>query len=168
MKALNTKDVLLSHLRFTVYMVILVVLSLFAIFCFMKTSEAEVAEIKAKTGDCEKIFSDQVSICDDYAELLTLYRTFDVKNEDVNTEFLMQTIANRKIKLTEKMKQLPEKDVQFHTFVLSKMDDFLRVRDSISALKKDELRYKTDLMRCNKEYLDRYNKYRGGKLNGTN
>lgn len=167
MKALNNKEVLLAHLKFALFLVLLVVLSQVAIFTYFKAAKAEVAEIKLKSGDSEKIFNEQLALCDDYEELLDIYRKYDVMNDKVNTEDLSHAIVNRKLKMEERMKDLPEKDVVFHQYMLGKLNDFMRTRDSISDLNKMESRLKTDLTRCNKEYKDRYRDNRVRGANGT-
>ncbi|MEE1083742.1 MAG: type VI secretion system TssO [Paludibacteraceae bacterium] len=151
MKALNEKEAVVLHAKFAAYMVVLIVLTLFFIFTFWKTSEAEISEIKMKTGDCENIYRMQNELCDDIDELLNRYRSFDVV-EDVNSEFLMRSIVDRKMEISKKISQIPAKDVKVHAFLISKMDDLLRVRDSISAMKKEEARAKNDLFICNGEY----------------
>jgi hypothetical protein len=151
MKALNEKEAVVLHAKFAAYMVVLIVLTLFFIFTFWKTSEAEISEIKMKTGDCENIYRMQNELCDDIDELLNRYRSFDVV-EDVNSEFLMRSIVDRKMEISKKISQIPAKDVKVHAFLISKMDDLLRVRDSISAMKKEEARTKNDLFICNGEY----------------
>ena len=93
----------------------------------------------------------QNELCDDIDELLNRYRSFDVV-EDVNSEFLMRSIVDRKMEISKKISQIPAKDVKVHAFLISKMDDLLRVRDSISAMKKEEARTKNDLFICNGEY----------------
>ena len=105
----------------------------------------------------------QIELCDDIDELLNRYRSFDVV-EDVNTEFLMRSIVDRKMEISKKLTQLPEKDVKVHSYLISKMDDLLRVRDSISAMKKEEARVKQDLFRCNGEYKKLYDKKRYGQF----
>lgn len=151
MKALNEKETVVSSLKFAVYMMFLIVLTLFFVFSFLKTSEAEIAEINLKTGDCEKIYRAQMELCDDIDDLFTRYKSFDV-TEDVNTEFLMRSIVDRKMEITKKISQLPANDVRIHSFMMSKMDGLLRVRDSISALRKEEIRVKEDLFMCNGDY----------------
>lgn len=151
MKALNEKEAVVLHAKFAAYMVVLIVLTLLFIFTFWKTSEAEISEIKMKTGDCENIYRMQNELCDDIDELLNRYRSFDVV-EDVNSEFLMRSIVDRKMEISKKISQIPAKDVKVHSFLISKMDDLLRVRDSISAMKKEEARAKNDLFICNGEY----------------
>lgn len=151
MKALNEKDVILSYMKFTVNLLILSVVTLFFIFLFLKTSEAELAEIHLKTGDSERIFRLQMELCDDIDDLFTRYKAFDVK-EDVNTEFLMRSIVDRKMDLSRKVEKLPADDVKIHSLMLSKMEEFLRTRDSISAMEKEEHRVKEDLFMCNGDY----------------
>ncbi len=151
MKALNEKETVLLNLKFAVYMTFLIVLTLFFVFSFLRTSEAEITEIKMKTGDCEKIYMMQIELCDDIDDLFIRYRSFDV-TDDVNTEFLMRSIVDRKMEISKKISQLPISDVKIHSFMMSKMDGLLRVRDSISAMKKEESRVKEDLFLCNGDY----------------
>lgn len=151
MKALNEKEVVKSHIKFAAHLSVLIVLTLFFIHTFLKTSEAEITEIKSKTSDCEKIFSMQTELCDDIDEFFTRYRAFDAR-DDVNAEFLMRSIVDRKMEITKKISQLPTNDVKIHSFMMTKMDGFLRVRDSISVMKKEENRVKEDLFMCNGDY----------------
>lgn len=151
MKALNEKEAVVSHVKFAVHMMVLVSLTLFFIFSFLKTSEAEIAEINLKTADCEKIYRTQMALCDDIDDFFTRYRAFDSK-DDVNAEFLMRSIVDRKMEITKKIEQLPANDVKIHSYMLSKMDELLRVRDSISAVKREENRVKEDLFMCNRDY----------------
>ena len=98
MKALNEKETVVLHAQFAGYMVILIILTLLFVFFFLRTTEAEISEIKKKTGDCENIYRMQIELCDDIDELLTRYRSFDVV-EDVNSEFLMRSIVDRKMEI---------------------------------------------------------------------
>ena len=151
MKALNEKETVVLHARFAGYMVVLVVLTLFFVFSFLKTSEAEITEIKMKTGDCENIYRMQIELCDDIDDLFTRYRSFDV-TDNVNTVFLMRSIVDRKMEISKKISQLPANDVKVHSYMISKMDELLRVRDSITTMKQEESRVKEDLFMCNGDY----------------
>lgn len=163
MKALNEKETVVLSVKFAVYVVFLIVLTLFFMFSFLKTSEAEIAEINLKTDDCEKIYRVQMELCDDIDDLFMRYKSFDV-TEDVNTEFLMRSIVDRKMEIAKKISQLPANDVKIHSFMMSKMDGLLRVRDSISALKKEELRVKEDLFMCNGDYKKLNKQKRNGQF----
>ncbi len=151
MKALNEKETLVSQLKFAVHTMILIIMTLFFIFSFLKTSEAEIVEINSKTADSEKIYRVQMELSDDIDDFFVRYRTFDVA-DGVNSEFLMRSIVDRKMEICKKISQLPSHDVKIHSFMMSKMDEFLRVRDSISAMKKVETRVKEDLFMCNGDY----------------
>ena len=76
----------------------------------------------------------------------------DDVTDNVNTEFLMRSIVDRKMEISKKISQLPANDVKVHSFMISKMDELLRVRDSITAMKKEETRVKEDLFMCNGDY----------------
>ncbi len=151
MKALNEKETMMKHVEFMVHMMALIIMTLLFVFSFLKTSEAEISEIQSKTSDCERIFMVQMELCDDIDDFFTRYRAFDGK-DDVNAEFLMRSIVDRKMEMTKKISLLPTNDVKIHSFMMSKMDGFLRVRDSISSVKKEENRVKEDLFMCNRDY----------------
>lgn len=151
MKALNEKEILQAYMKFAVNMLILIALSLFFFFSFYKTSDAEICEIKQKSGDSEKIFRIQMELSDDIDEFFSRYRAFDVK-EDVNAELLMSSVVDKKMEILKKIESLPSEDVRIHMFVMSKMDELLRVRDSISSIKKEENIVKEDLFMCNRDY----------------
>ncbi len=166
MKALNIKEVLLSHLKFAAYLVVLVILTLFSIFAFMKTSEAEVSEIKLKSGDSEKIFAEQVDICASYQEILDIYHRFDTKEGEVNSEELKRAIAERKNRLALAIDQVQDKDVQVHKLMFSKIDGLMIQRDSITALRKEENAKRKALLDCNKEYRNKKKDIDLNKVNG--
>ena len=110
MKALNEKEAVVLHAKFAAYMVVLIILTLFFVFSFLKTSETEISEIKKKTGDCENVYRMQIELCDDIDDLFMRYRSFDV-TDNVNTEFLMRSIVDRKMEISKKISQLPAYDV---------------------------------------------------------
>jgi len=95
MKLLNSKAVVCSHLKFAMCMVVLVAVLQLCIFVFLKASAAEVVAIKEKTGNSEKIFSEQISISDEFTDIFALYRSFDLM-DNVNPDFLMHSIVERR------------------------------------------------------------------------
>ncbi len=151
MKALNEKEVLVSYVKFVAYLVFLIVLTQLFFFTFLKTSESEISEIKLKSGDSEKIFKMQVKVCDDMDEFFDRYRSFDMR-DDLSSDLIMRSIVDKKMAISKNLDQLPEKDVKVHAFLLSRMDDFLRVRDSISEVKPKENRVKKELFLCTGNY----------------
>lgn len=164
MKSLNSKEVMRSHIRFAFYMVGLVAVSQLCIFSFMKVSSAEISAIKEKTGDSEEIYMAQISISEDFGDMFGFYRSFDL-SENVNPDFLMHSIVTKKMNISNRVETLDEKDALLYRYMLSQMDDFLRVRDSISALKKVEAIAKEDLIRCNEESRNITRRVRVGRLN---
>ncbi len=148
MKALNNKEVILGYVKFSICLVLLIILTQLFIFTFLKTSESEISEIKAKTGNSEEIFRQQVQLCDDFDDFFARYHSFDVSN-DINSELLMRSIVSRKMDLEKKVEQQQERDVRTHAFLLSKIDNLLKVRDSISTMKSEELKIKEELILCN-------------------
>lgn len=150
MKALNHKDVVRSYCKFSEYMVYLVVTALFCVWFFLKTSSVEISAIKAKTGNSEQIFNEQLSISDDFTKIFNTYRSLEIATK-VTPDFFMNSIASKKLEIGNKIQNLPDKDVLTHRYILSQMDDFLRTRDSISMMKRTEDVARADLIRCNEE-----------------
>jgi len=104
-------------------MVVLVAVLQLCIFVFLKASAAEVVAIKEKTGNSEKIFSEQISISDEFTDIFVLYRSFDLM-DNVNPDFLMHSIVEKKMEVTERVVALPEKDAVIYKHLLSQMDGF--------------------------------------------
>ena len=164
MKLLNSKAVVCSHLKFAMCMVVLVAVLELCIFVFLKASAAEVVAIKEKTGNSEKIFSEQISISDEFTDIFALYRSFDLM-DNVNPDFLMHSIVEKKMEVTERVVALPEKDAVIYKHLLSQMDGFLHVRDSISVLKKSEAIVKADVVRTAEENRNVTRRIKVGRLN---
>ena len=68
MRALNEKEIVLLNVKFVAHMTALIIIALLFIFSFMKTSEAELAEINCKTAECEKTYRVQMELSDDIAD----------------------------------------------------------------------------------------------------
>lgn len=151
MRALNEKESIRLNVKFGIHMVVLVVVTLFFVFSFKKTSEAEISEINLKSGDSENIYYAQMELIEDIDDLLSRYKSFDMV-EEVNAEFLMRSIVDRKMEIQKKISKLPEDDVKIFSFMMSKIDGLLRFRDSISAVKDEEYRVKKDFLLCTGDY----------------
>lgn len=150
MKALNHKNVVRSYARFAKYMVFLVGGTLFCIYFFLKTSEREIAEIRMRTGDSERIYNEQIAISDAFTDIFNTYRTLDI-SQGANPDYFMNSIASKKLTLGNLIERLSEKDALLHRHLFDKMDVLLRTRDSISTMKRIEDITKNDLIRCNDE-----------------
>ena len=150
MKALNYKEVVRSYFRFSGYMIYLVATTLLCIGFFLKTLSIEISAIKARTGDSERIFNEQMVISDDFSAIFQTYRSLETAMT-TNPEFFMNSIAAKKLEIGNRIQTLPSKDVLIHQYILSKMDNFLRTRDSIAMMKRTEDIVRADLIRCNEE-----------------
>ncbi|MCQ2217574.1 MAG: hypothetical protein MJZ33_03695 [Paludibacteraceae bacterium] len=163
MKALNHKKVIQGYLRFFGYLLLSVISVQLCVYSFFRTSEVEVAKIIENTDDSERIYNEQNSIVEGFDEIFNLYGAFEL-SEDVNPDFLMRSLVSRKMEVSAIVNRLPQEDVLLHAHLLSRLEDLLHVRDSISSLRKTEQTVKEDLIRCSGESRSITRKMRVGKM----
>ncbi|ATA90325.1 hypothetical protein CAPN001_14970 [Capnocytophaga stomatis] len=163
MKALNRKEVFVSHLKFTKYMVFLVCTTLICLFVFFKTASVEISKIQALGKESIDIFNQQVSLSDDFDRIFETYQKLDLVQEN-NIPFLMNDIASKKLQISNTLLKTPSSDVQVHSYIIQEMDKFLRTRDSINSLKQTENVYKDDVIRCTEENKTVTRKVQVGRL----
>ena len=163
MKALNYKKVMCGYLLFAGHLLLAVASVLLCVFFFFLASEKEYARIEEKTEVCEQIYREQNHIVDGFDEVFSLYRSFDLV-EGVNPDFLMRSLVARKLEVASMVRRIPQEEVEIPMHLLNRMEDLLRVRDSISSMQKTEQTVKDDLIRCCGESRSITRKMRVGKL----
>ncbi|MCQ2193715.1 MAG: hypothetical protein MJZ28_02055 [Paludibacteraceae bacterium] len=163
MKAINHKDVIRGYLRFSVFLMMAVAVTQLCISVFFFTSEVEVAKISVKMDESERIYNEQNYIVESFDEIFNLYGAFEL-SEDVNPDFLMRSLVSRKMEVAAIVGRLPQEDVLIHNHLLTRLDDLLHVRDSISSLRKQEQTVKDDLIQCSGESRSITRKMRVGKM----
>lgn len=163
MKAINHKDVIRGYLRFSVFLMMAVAVTQLCISVFFLTSEVEVAKISVKMDESERIYNEQNYIVESFDEIFNLYGAFEL-SEDVNPDFLMRSLVSRKMEVAAIVGRLPQEDVLIHNHLLTRLDDLLHVRDSISSLRKQEQTVKDDLIQCSGESRSITRKMRVGKM----
>ncbi|KGN75108.1 hypothetical protein HQ47_04210 [Porphyromonas macacae] len=150
MKALNRKDIIRTYCKFAEYMMYLVVTTLFCVHFFLKTSRVEINQIKQVSKESGHIYNEQITISEKLTDIFNTYRSLET-SPNANPDFFMNSIASKKMEISNIINELPQKDVQLHKLILSQMDEFLRTRDSISGLRRIEEVIKNDVIRCNEE-----------------
>lgn len=163
MKAINQRNVLVGYLKFSGYLLLAVASVQLCLYSFFCASEQEVERIKGNMDESERIYSEQNYLVEDFDEIFNLYGAFEL-SEDVNADFLMSSIVSRKTKVSAGISRLPQEDVVLYAHLLSKMDDLLRVRDSITTSRKTEQTLKEDLIRCSDENRAITRKMKVGKM----
>ena len=133
MKALNRKEVFISYLNFTKYMILLVILSLACVFVFFKTATTEITKIQSLGRENQRIFDAQIALSDNFDDFLQTYQSLDLVQES-NTPFLMNNISTKKLNIETSLQKVPQKDVEIHKHIVSQMDKFLKTRDSIRTI----------------------------------
>lgn len=95
MKALNRKEVFISYITFTKYMIFLVISALICVFVFFKTSSVEIAKIQTVGNQNQQIFDEQMLLSNQFEDFFKTYQTIDLVQEN-NVPFLMNNIAAKK------------------------------------------------------------------------
>jgi hypothetical protein len=150
MKSLNRKEVLISYITFTEYMIFLVMASLVCVFTFFKTSSVEISKIQTVGNENQQIFDEQMLLSNQFEDFFKTYQSIDLIQEN-NVPFLMNNIATKKMDIKSSLQRIPKKDALTYNYIIEKSESFLRTRDSINALKIKENTYKNDVIRCSEE-----------------
>lgn len=144
-------------------MILLVITTLACAFVFFKTASAEITKIQFLGKENQRIFDEQVTLSDNFDDLLQTYQSLDLAQEG-NTSFLMNAISNKKLNIDVSLKKIPQKDVTIHAHIIQQMNKVMKTRDSINALKQTEGIYKNDVIRCVEENKQITRKVKIGKL----
>lgn len=163
MKALNRKEVFISYITFTKYMIFLVISALICVFVFFKTSSVEIAKIQTIGNQNQQIFDEQMLLSNQFEDFFKTYQTIDLVQEN-NVPFLMNNIAAKKMNIKSSLQKIPKKDALSYNYIIEKSESFLRTRDSINALKIKENTYKNDVIRCSEENRTITRQVKVGKL----
>ncbi|MDO4230153.1 MAG: type VI secretion system TssO [Capnocytophaga sp.] len=163
MKALNRKEVFISYLNFTKYMILLVIMALVCVFVFFKTASSEITKIQSLGKENQRIFDEQITLSDNFDELLQTYQSLDLVQEG-NTPFLMNSVSTKKLNIGNSLQKVPQKDVTVHAHIVQQMDKVMKTRDSINVLRQTESVYKNDVIRCTEENKQITRKVKIGRL----
>lgn len=163
MKALNRKEIFLSYLNFSKYMLFLLMAALTCLYTFFRTASVEIHKIQSLGKQSQLIFDQQLLLNEELERFLQTYQSLDLIEEN-KVPFLMSDIATKKAKIITSLEKISKKEIPVYSLIGTKIDGFLRTRDSINMLKKTEATYKEDVLRCSEESKNITRKMRVGKL----
>jgi hypothetical protein len=147
MQAKNKKEVTIAWLRFSLTLILTVVLSITMFYCFVHTSAIELNKIEEKTLEYDHIYSLQLETTlkvDSLVHLIQLLNT----NARINDVLLQNMISNKKMNLLHHLEKMPEKDTRVYKMLAMQFNEFLNAKDSIRLLSMEEQLVREDLIQC--------------------
>jgi len=148
MKAQNYKEITRGYLKFSAYLAACVLIGVLIYFCYNQTSNVEVDRIVEKTEEYDKIYIKQIDLAN-RIDSLYLYTT--MFNASLNDAHLSHSVSRRKQEILSMMENMSSRDVRLYQKLMSQVNVFLGVKDSIRLSKIEEDMIKADLLRCTEE-----------------
>lgn len=161
MKPQNNKDIQISYLYFSVYLLACILIGICIYICFLNTSFAEVKQINKKTEEYDRIYSQQIELVH---RIDSLYHYSSLINGDLNDISLQRLINKRKQEIEVSWENMNKKDVQIHQKLIGEVNTFLDIKDSIRLAKKEEIKIRNDLLKCSSENKQTNRKLTIGKI----
>ncbi|WP_455593512.1 type VI secretion system transmembrane protein TssQ [Bacteroides sp.] len=147
MKAINHTLVFKGYMTFSVCMALVVSLFMLMSYCFISTLMYESAKIETRAMVFDKVFSTQVAVVDRVDSLYN-YMALINSSHKVNDVMIQNVASTKKMQLLDDIGNMNEKDVLLYKGLVTNVNKFLSVKDSIRILKNQEETLKEDLQRC--------------------
>ena len=148
MKAQNSKDITLGYLRFAGYLAACVFTGVLIYFCYIRTSNVEVDCIVEKTEEYDKIYVRQIELA---GRIDSLYQYTMMFNTNLNDVHLLSLVSRRKQEILSSMDDMNNRDVRLYQKLMTEVNTFLSVKDSIRMARTEEDLVRTDLLKCTEE-----------------
>ncbi|WP_165024408.1 type VI secretion system TssO [Dysgonomonas sp. ZJ279] len=148
MRAQNNKEIYKGYLRFSLYLVTCVITGVLIYFCYTKTSNIEVNRIVEKTEEYDKIYVQQTELI---GRIDSLYLYMNLFNTNLNDVQLQHTVSKRKQDIIASMEDMNGRDIRLFQKLMSEVNTFLSIKDSIRISKIEEELVRTDLLKCVEE-----------------
>jgi hypothetical protein len=145
MKAQNNKEINRGYLQFSLLLVACVLTGVCIYSFYMKTLEIEVNLIVDKTNGYDKIYVHQNDLVN---RIDSLYQYANLFNTNLNDAQLLNAFSARKQEISASMNDMNNRDVRLFRKLLSEMNGFLSLKDSIRILSEEETLLKRDLRQC--------------------
>lgn len=147
MRAINHMAVVKGYFHFSVSMALVVVLFLFMSYCFISTLTFEAAKVETRSVVFDRTFAKQVNVVDRVDSLYN-YMLLINSSYRINDIMVQNVVSTRKMQLLNDLDGIDEKDVMLYKKLVTNVNRFLMIKDSIRILKKQEETLKEDLKRC--------------------
>ncbi|MDR1502893.1 MAG: type VI secretion system transmembrane protein TssO [Prevotella sp.] len=148
MRSQNHIEITKGYLRFSGYLVVCILTGVLIYFCYIRTCKIEVDRIVDKTEEYDKIYVKQIDLA---GRIDSLYRYTMMFNTNLNDAHLLRSVSNRKQEILSMMDDMGSRDIRLYQKLMSQVNIFLGVKDSIRTAKTEEGMIKTDLLKCTEE-----------------
>ena len=148
MHAQNNKEINCGYLKFSGCLVACVVITTLVFFCYNQTSNVEVNRIVDKTEEYDKIYVKQMDLA---SRIDSLYYYTTMFNTNLNDTYLLHSVSRRKQEILSMMEDMSSRDIRLYQKLITEVNDFLSVKDSIRQIRLEEDLLKTDLLKCTED-----------------
>lgn len=148
MRAQNHKEITHGYLKFSGFLALCIVIAVLINLCYTKTSDVEVDRIIDKTEEYDKIYVRQIDLSN---RIDTLYQYTSMFNTNLNDAHLLHSVSRRKQEILSMMDDMSSRDVRLYQKLMTEINVFLSVKDSIRIAKSTEDLIKSDLLICTEE-----------------
>lgn len=148
MHAKNHKDINKGYWKFSGYLIACVFTAVLIYFCYTWTSTVEVNRIVDKTEEYDKIYVKQTDLAN---RIDTLYQYTMLFNTNLNDAHLQHSVSRRKQEILSMMENMNSRDIRLYQKLMTQVNVFLSVKDSIRTATTEEGLIKTDLLKCTED-----------------
>lgn len=145
MHAQNNKEINRGYWKFSGFLIACVFTATLIFFCYNQTSNIEVSRIVDKTDEYDKIYVKQIDLV---TRIDSLYYYTTMFNTNLNDAYLLNSVSRRKQEIFSMMEDMNSRDIRLYQKLMSEVNIFLSVKDSIRQTRIEEDLVKTDLLKC--------------------
>ena len=145
MRAQNHKEIYRAYWKFSGFLAATVLVGVLTYFFYMRTSVIEVQRIVDKTEEYDQIYVLQTDLAD---RIDSLYQYTTLSNTGKNDALLQNSVSRRKQEIIRSMEDMDGSDVRLYQKLMSQVNTFLSIKDSIRTAKIDEELVRSDLLKC--------------------
>ncbi|MDR3062081.1 MAG: type VI secretion system transmembrane protein TssO [Dysgonamonadaceae bacterium] len=145
MKPQNNKEIYQSYWEFSGYLAACVLVGVLIYFFYTQTVETEVNRIVDKTEEYDRIYVRQNELAD---RIDSLYLYAGMFNTNMNDALLMNAVSKRKQDIMSSIEDMNSRDVRMCQKLMSEVNTFLSIKDSIRMMKQEEDLVLNDLRKC--------------------
>jgi hypothetical protein len=149
MHAKNHTAITLGYWKFSGYLIACVFTGVLICYCTLHTNQVEVSRIVDKTEEYDKTYVKQIDLA---GRIDSLYQYTQLFNTNLNDAHLLNSVSRRKQEILSLMEDMSSRDVRLYQKLMSQVNTFLSVKDSIGRAKTEEDLIKTDLLKCSQDH----------------
>lgn len=147
MKPLNNRSIWIAYYKFSLYLVLSVLIALVSVATYYQSSAVELSRLRAQAKEYEKTYLEQVELIYEVDSIIN-YIVLPDKNQYVNEVVLRNVIMKRRTEALKHITRAGGEDFTLIGKLLDDMDIFIELKDSIRTLKRQEDILKNNIIRC--------------------